>query len=145
MDIAKTIGKNLTALMAPPAALDTCQKLAKRSGVSYGTIQRIRNGEINITVEKLTKIAAALKLHPAELLIDKELSGAYALPDPLPAPQANEPEAPNIVIFTNPKLVELQKIADKLSPARLDQLIGRAAQMAEDYPADDSGKVASSQ
>ena len=53
MDIAKTIGKNLTALMKPPAALDTCQKLAKGSGVSFGTIQRIKNGEVNITVEKL--------------------------------------------------------------------------------------------
>ena len=142
MDIAKTIGKNLTALMNPPAALDTCQKLARKSGVSYGTIQRIRNGEINITVEKLTKIADALKLHPAELLID---NGAYALPYPLPAPQANETEAPNIVSFPDPLLVELQTIAAKISPTGLNRLIERAAQLAEDYPAESLGKVASSQ
>jgi transcriptional regulator with XRE-family HTH domain len=61
MDIAKIIGKNLTALMEAPAPLDTCQKLAAKSGVSFGTIQRIKNGEVNITVEKLTKIAIALK------------------------------------------------------------------------------------
>lgn len=145
MDIAKTISTNLTAWMDGSKDLDTIKKVEEKSGVGFGTVRRTKKGDANITVEKLTLIAGAFKRHPAELLINKELSGAYALPDPLPAPQANEPDAPNIVTFTNPKLVELQKIAAKLSPDRLDQLIGRAAQMAEDSPGEHSGKVASSQ
>ena len=54
MDIVKTIGENITALMQPPSALDTCMKVAAKSGVSFGTVQRVKNGEVNITVEKLS-------------------------------------------------------------------------------------------
>lgn len=145
MDIAKTISTNLTAWMDSSKDLDTIKKVEEKSGVGFGTVRRTKKGDANITVEKLTLIAWAFKRHPAELLIDKELSGVYALPNPPPAPQANEPEAPNIVTFPDPLLVELQTIAAKISPAGLNRLIERAAQLAEDYPAESLGKVASSQ
>lgn len=123
MDIAKIIGANLTELMKPPATLDTCKKLAGRSGVSFGTIQRIKNGEVNITVEKLTKIAAALNRHPAELLIDKALFGDYASPNPQPAPQANEPQADRLALFS-PLVAEVIQIMEGLTHSHQREVVG---------------------
>ena len=114
IDIAKTIGKNLTALMKPPAALDTCQKLAKGSGVSFGIIQRIKNGEVNITVEKLSKIAAALKRHPAELLIDKVADDDYPQHIPPAQPEVNEPAADRFSVFS-PLVTEAIQIMESMT------------------------------
>lgn len=71
MDISKIIGTNLTALMDGPQGLDTCKKVAAKSGVGFGTVQRAKNGDTNITVEKLAAIAKAFHIHPAELMIEK--------------------------------------------------------------------------
>jgi transcriptional regulator with XRE-family HTH domain len=59
MDTTKIIAINLTQWMAPPSKLDTLKKVAARSGVGFGTVQRARNGEGNITVQNLIAIAQA--------------------------------------------------------------------------------------
>lgn len=69
MDIAKTISANLTAWIGNNPGLDTFKKIAAASGVGFGAVQRAKNGDGNITVEKLSAIASAFKRHPAELLI----------------------------------------------------------------------------
>lgn len=53
MDIARVIAHNLSAWMAASANLGTLKALSKASGVGFGTIQRARNGDGNITVQNL--------------------------------------------------------------------------------------------
>ncbi len=68
MDIAKIIAINLAQWMAPPSKLDTLKKVAARSGVGFGTVQRAKNGEGNITVQNLVAIAQAFN-RPVEGLL----------------------------------------------------------------------------
>jgi transcriptional regulator with XRE-family HTH domain len=69
MDISKVISANLTAWMESTPALDTFKKLATKSGAGFGTVQRAKNGDGNITVEKLSMIAAAFGRAPSDLLV----------------------------------------------------------------------------
>lgn len=68
MDISATISENLSDWMSRTPTLDTFKKLSAKSGVGFGTVQRAKNGDGNITVDKLTAIAAAFGRTPAELL-----------------------------------------------------------------------------
>lgn len=152
MDIAKTIGTNLAALMASNEALDTCKKVAAKSKVGFGTVQRAKNGDANITVEKLTAIAEAFKRHPAELMIEPP----SALSPPAIANysnviegcatrlEANEPPALAVVVdLPPPLLAELIGIAKAISDTGLHRLIGQAQQLAEQFPKDSKTNVAS--
>jgi len=69
MDINTTIAENLTEWMADHKTLNTMKKLAAKSGVGFGTIQRIKNGEGNITAKNMALIASAFNRNPAELMI----------------------------------------------------------------------------
>lgn len=68
MDIKQTIAANLAAWMADSPSLDTLKKLSARSGVSYGTIQRARNAEANLTIENLCGLADAFGRSVADLI-----------------------------------------------------------------------------
>lgn len=68
MDIRHTIAENLTAWMERAPGLDTLKKVAARSGVSFGTVQRVKKAEVNLTVDNLKAIAAAFGRDPADLL-----------------------------------------------------------------------------
>lgn len=81
MDIKRTIADNVAAWMAESPTLDTLKKLATRSGVSFGTIQRVRNAEVNLTVENLVAIASAFGRTAAELVTPPDAAGtAYVIP-----------------------------------------------------------------
>ncbi len=80
MDIAKIIAKNLSEWMASTPGLDTLQKLEAKSGVGFGTVRRAKNGDGNITVEKLALIATAFGRSPAELLTPKATETARPAP-----------------------------------------------------------------
>lgn len=69
MDIATVIATNLAAWMNANPDLDTLQKVEKKSGVGFGTIRRTRNGEGNITVDKISAIAEAFGRTAADLLM----------------------------------------------------------------------------
>lgn len=86
MDIAQIISKNLSDWMASTPGLDTIQKVEAKSGVGFGTIRRTKNGDGNITVDKLSAIAAAFGRTPDELLTakseeNKKLSPLEAVPN----------------------------------------------------------------
>lgn len=134
--IKEIVGKTISSLMQNSDDLDTCKKVAKKSGVGFGTVQRVSNGEINITIEKLTAIAQAFGRHPAELLVDPDKPYPASLPTPneLRPLAAREPEAPNIVAMPPPLLTELIKVAGTLSDAGLHRLIERAKQLSEEHP-----------
>lgn len=79
MDISKTISDNLSAWMDESSSLNTLKKLEAKSGVGFGTIQRAKNGDGNITVEKLAMLAAAFGRTPADLLTPAQTSTDLSL------------------------------------------------------------------
>jgi transcriptional regulator with XRE-family HTH domain len=78
MDISQRIAHNLSAWMAATRGRETLMQVAKASGVGFGTVQRARNGEGNLTVQNLEMIAAAFRRQAVELLADPEISGDAA-------------------------------------------------------------------
>ena len=79
MDITDTIAANLSAWMNTTPGLDTIQKVEKKSGVGFGTIRRARNGDGNITVEKLSAIAKAFGKTAKDLVSAEDLTGDVSL------------------------------------------------------------------
>lgn len=93
MDIKRVISANLMALMASHSSLDTLQKVARASGVGFGTVQRARNGDGNLTVANLESIAAAFHRTARDLLEpptettsykSDELSKVFCVQEPPP-------------------------------------------------------------
>lgn len=75
MDISTVIAKNLSAWMAATPSLDTIKKVSDKSKVGFGTVQRAKNGDGNITVANLLSIARAFGRLPEELLADPATMG----------------------------------------------------------------------
>lgn len=138
MDIADIVSARLSAWMSDDKSLNTIKKVEEKSGVGFGTIRRAKNGDGNITIEKLAAIAKAFKRHPSELLIDPDK--AYASTPAAENQQtpsrleANEPPPANIVAMPTALMTELLAIANTLNDAGLNRLIERARQIAEDHP-----------
>lgn len=80
MDISAKIAKNLTAWMDGHKTLSTLKALSKYSGAGFGTVQRAKNGEGNITVQSLEMIAKAFRRDPIELLADTARAWATQAP-----------------------------------------------------------------
>ena len=72
MDISQRIAHNLSAWMASTRGRETLMQVAKASGVGFGTVQRARNGEGNLTVQNLEMLAAAFRRQAVDLLADPE-------------------------------------------------------------------------
>lgn len=150
MDIAKVIGANLTAWMENNPGLDTFKKIAARSGVGFGTVQRAKNGDGNITVEKLTAIAGAFKRHPAELMIPAaavkppEKLGDYrrVIDGEALRLEINEPPPAKVLGFPSPLLAELAAVAERINDNGLHRLIAKAQEIAEQHPRASSGNAA---
>lgn len=73
MDIARVIAHNLSTWMEASTNLNTLKALSKASGVGFGTVQRAKNGDGNITVQNLEAIAHAFKRKAVDLLADPGL------------------------------------------------------------------------
>lgn len=134
MDIAKLISDNLTAWMAATPSLDTFKKVAAKSGVGFGTVQRAKNGDGNITVERLTAIAAAFGRQPAELITSpsdaiRAASDAEAYPlTPLPHKSAREE-----------RIAAIHTLLARTDDYGLVAILEKAKDVARDYPLDDAG------
>ena len=68
MDILQTISANLNAWMRDTPGLRTIEEVVTASGVGFGTVRRIRKGEINATIQNLEAIAKAFKRQASDLL-----------------------------------------------------------------------------
>ena len=143
------IAANLTAWMGDSPGLDTCKKVAEKSGVGFGTVQRAKNGDGNITVEKLTAIASAFRRHPAELMIP---TAAIKLPEKIGdyrrvidgealRLEVNEPK-PKVLGFPSLLQGELAEVAIKINDNGMHRLIAKAQEIAEQYPRTSSGNAA---
>lgn len=58
----------LTLLMGRTPHLDTLKKVAAKSGVGYGTVQRVSRAEASVTIDNIEAIAAAFGLTLDEFL-----------------------------------------------------------------------------
>ncbi len=63
-----TLANNLRALMAAHPDLDTLPKITARSGVSNGTLDRIRRAVVSTRVDELEKLGRAFGVEAWELL-----------------------------------------------------------------------------
>lgn len=62
------LAANLKLLMAQHPELDTLPKLTAASGVSNGTLDRIRRARVSTRVDELGKLGQAFGLEPWRLL-----------------------------------------------------------------------------
>lgn len=100
--INAVISRNLKAWMdGMPIA-----ELAKTSHVGFGTVQRARNGNGNITVQNLDDIARAFGRRAADLLVDN----GPAVVEPV----MNENAPTSYSANPNPVLVEIEKLLAQL-------------------------------
>lgn len=70
MDTAQIISHHLKALMEAYPERDTLAKVSKAAKVGFGTVQRARNGDGNLTVHNLALIAAAFHRKPQDFLVE---------------------------------------------------------------------------
>jgi transcriptional regulator with XRE-family HTH domain len=63
-----TLANNLRALMAARPDLDTLPKITARSGVSNGTLDRIRRAVVSTRVDELEKLGRAFGVEAWELM-----------------------------------------------------------------------------
>lgn len=123
MDIARVIAQNLSAWMNASANLGTLKALSKASGVGFGTIQRARNGDGNITVQNLEAIARAFKRTAIDLLAapDTEYSSAPPV-SPLVAqePPPDEREILQGYRDASPEMREIMRIAARSATKKQD-------------------------
>lgn len=123
MTIAKIISRNLTAWMEATPGLDKLQKLEAKSGVGFGTIRRAKNGEGNITVEKLEAIAAAFGKPAAALLAETSEHETLCVSEPC-APYGRHP------------LVERYEAATPAARAVVDMILRPLPKTADDTPSE---------
>lgn len=133
MDISKTISENLTAWMATTPSLDTFKKVAAKSGVGFGTVQRAKNGDGNITVEKLAAIAAAFGRSPSDLVTPamQYAPASTATASPLPA---HEPAAPQWKTVRAERIEAINTLLAQTDDYGLVALLEKAKDVARDYP-----------
>jgi transcriptional regulator with XRE-family HTH domain len=74
MDISQRIAHNLSAWMTNTRGRETLKQVAIASGVGFGTVQRAKNADGNLTVQSLEMIAAAFRRQAVDLLAEPEES-----------------------------------------------------------------------
>lgn len=132
MGISKTISENLTAWMEATPSLDTIQKLEAKSGVGFGTIRRAKNGDGNITVEKLTAIAAAFGRSPSDLVTPARQYLAAA--ETATATPAREPITPQWRTVRSERIEAINALLAQTDDYGLVAMLEKAKDVARDYP-----------
>lgn len=93
------LASNLNRLMAATFSLDSNTKMVKRSKLGLGTIGRVRNAEVDATVDTLDKLAEAFGVQPWQLLAPPDITQPpqAELPliafQPAPAPTGPQPSS----------------------------------------------------
>ena len=123
MDIIARISRNLTYWMGQHPDMNTLKKVSARSGVGFGTVQRAKNGDGNITVRNLEAIAKVFR-RPVEELMGLTYGSTNVTPM-----LAREPPA------LPPRMAELLDLASQANERGQMELIGQARMLAHLYPA----------
>ena len=139
MDINEIIARNLSAWMNGHKTLFTLKKVSAKSGVGFGTVQRIKNGEGNITAKNVALIATAFGRKPAELMAPPEEMQrdiTYELSDGVASNRLHVAEPIALQIKTDREKLS-SSIADllpKMSEYGLVAVLEKAKEAARDYP-----------
>jgi transcriptional regulator with XRE-family HTH domain len=67
---SRTLADNINRLMASRLDLDSNPKLGKRSGLPVSTLSRLRNGNVEATLQVVERLAAAFGVEPSALIAD---------------------------------------------------------------------------
>lgn len=105
------------------------KKLASKSGVGFGTVQRAKNGDGNITVEKLAAIAEAFGKTVADLVAP---STAYSQAAGATQLRVEEP-----VQFKTPRderITAITALLDRKDDFGVVALLEKAKEIAREYP-----------
>lgn len=135
MDITKAISVNLSAWMEGTPGLDTIKKLSAKSHVGFGTVQRAKNGDGNITVQNLEAIARAFGRHATDLIAHPANPYAASASERQPLIAAENKVAR--LMPPDPLgdyLRELTALATAMSDEGRWQLIGQAKLLASTHP-----------
>lgn len=124
MKITDYISANLKVWIASSKELTTIKEVAAKSKVSFGTIQRIRNGEGNPTITNLHDIAMAFGRNVEDLIAPIEQSNKVVK---LPVPDVPKEEC----TIVNQ---ELFKIINDMDDSAQWQLLGMAKILARTNP-----------
>lgn len=111
--------------MANTPELDTVAKVAAKSKVGFGTVQRISKGEGNPTLKNLLNIARVFKRAPEQLWAPTGVTNV--------TPIVRETQPVEYFSFP-PALKELTAVAQTMSERGQIELIGRAKELALQYP-----------
>lgn len=108
MDLTKNIAGNLSAWMTNNPNLDTIKKVASRSGVGFGTVQRAKNGDGNPTITNLGDIAHAFGKRVEDLIADPQGENApLAIREPASQYNAGAHEIAEYLNELDPQEVEI--------------------------------------
>jgi transcriptional regulator with XRE-family HTH domain len=66
---AQVLAGNLNRLMAAHSDLDSNPKLGKKAKIGIATLSRLRNAEVEATLETLERLAKAFDVHVWQLLV----------------------------------------------------------------------------
>jgi len=116
MDLTKNIAANLSGWMDGNPNLDTIKKVAVRSGVGFGTVQRTKNGDGNPTIKNLADIAAAFGKSIEALLADpaRQQGATHEAAQPIAAYQVRD--------ALQAELAEINQYEAEAYIAKLDSL-----------------------
>lgn len=115
--------------------LDTIKKVSARSGVGFGTVQRIKNGNGNPTITNLVDVAKAFGRTIEDLL--KQPDG-YATSDLSTLISTREPLPPHY----GELIQDIIALAEKMNERGQAQLAERAEMLAARFPASKGKRAA---
>lgn len=131
MDISKQIAATLAAWMATHPSLDTIKKVATKSGVGFGTVQRVGAGEGNVTVQNLAAIAKAFGKLPQDLLGGDSPQKAEEK-KPL---FAGEPTPVKFKTAREERIEKINDLMTQMDDFGIVAMLEKAKDVARDYPA----------
>lgn len=127
MAITDTISENLSAWMSASADLKTLKKLAARSGVGFGTVRRMKNGDGNPTIKNISDVARAFGRRPEDLMLAAQ---GHVASESTVLNYCAEPPASTYTSL----MIELTKIAETIDDRGMHILIDRAEEVAARHP-----------
>lgn len=135
MSITKVISDNLRIWMKGSQNLNTIEKVSERSGVGFGTVRRMRNGDGNPTITNLVDVAKAFGRTIEDLL---KPSDEYATSDRSTLLSTREPSPPHYGELIQDIIV----LAEKMNERGQAQLAERAEMLAARFPASKGKRAA---
>lgn len=122
MKLSEAISANLARWMAASHDLDTIKRVSTRSGVGFGTVQRMLNGSGNPTISNLADVAHAFGKQVEDLLMRTD--------GPKEPAHLAAQTAPEYAV--DQSMADLLEIADSLGESGRWQLVGMARILAKE-------------